>query len=83
MLSEVLRAGHEPTARFFHLSTPDSILMSYQAAPRGGILERHHALASTSRPWRRMPCRRRLPQRLILRPLLALNRDYIRSVQTQ
>jgi hypothetical protein len=30
MLSEVLRAGHEPTARLSHLSTPDSILMSYQ-----------------------------------------------------
>jgi hypothetical protein len=30
MLSEVLRAGHEPTAGLFHLSTPDSILMSYQ-----------------------------------------------------
>ena len=29
MLSEVLRAEHEPTARFSHLSTPDSILMSY------------------------------------------------------
>src|SRR5262245_66696711 len=29
MLSAVLRAEHEPTARFFHLSTPDSILMSY------------------------------------------------------
>jgi hypothetical protein len=30
MLSEVLRAGHEPTAGLSHLSTPDSILMSYQ-----------------------------------------------------
>jgi len=30
MLSEVLRAGHEPTAGFSPLSTPDSILMSYQ-----------------------------------------------------
>ena len=29
MLSAVLRAGHEPTAGLFHLSTPDSILMSY------------------------------------------------------
>ena len=30
MLSAVLNAGHEPTAGLFHLSTPDSILMSYQ-----------------------------------------------------
>jgi len=30
MLSEVLRAGPEPTAGLSHLSTPDSILMSYQ-----------------------------------------------------
>jgi hypothetical protein len=30
MLSEVLRAGHEPTAGLSHLSTPDSILMCYQ-----------------------------------------------------
>ena len=29
MLSEVLRAGHEPTAGLSHLSTPDSILMCY------------------------------------------------------
>jgi len=30
MLSEVLRAGHEPTAGLSHLSTPDSILMCYR-----------------------------------------------------
>jgi hypothetical protein len=30
MLSEVLRAGPEPTAGRSHLSTPDSILMCYQ-----------------------------------------------------
>jgi hypothetical protein len=30
MLSEVLRAGREPTAGLSDLSTPDSILMSYQ-----------------------------------------------------
>jgi hypothetical protein len=29
MLSEVRRAGHEPTAGLSHLSTPDSILMCY------------------------------------------------------
>jgi hypothetical protein len=29
MLSEVLRAGHEPTAGLSHLRIPDSILMSY------------------------------------------------------
>ena len=31
MLSEVLRAGPEPTPGLSHLSTPDSILMSCQA----------------------------------------------------
>src|SRR4030095_7373085 len=30
MLSAVLRAGREPTAGLSHLSTPDSILMSYR-----------------------------------------------------
>jgi hypothetical protein len=30
MLSAVLRAGHAPTAGLSHLSTPDSILMSYR-----------------------------------------------------
>jgi hypothetical protein len=39
MLSEVLRAGHEPTAGLFHLSTPDSILMSYQKSTHGGVDE--------------------------------------------
>jgi hypothetical protein len=35
MLSEVLRAGREPTAGLSHLSTPDSILMSYQNLRHG------------------------------------------------
>ena len=35
MLSAVLRAGHEPAAGLFHLSTPDSILMSYPKSCRG------------------------------------------------
>ena len=39
MLSEVLRAGHEPTAGLFHLSTPDSILMSYQKSKYSGVEE--------------------------------------------
>ena len=30
MLSEVLRAGREPTAELSYLSTPDSILMCYR-----------------------------------------------------
>jgi hypothetical protein len=34
MLSAVLRAGREPTAGLSHLSTPDSILMSYQKLGR-------------------------------------------------
>jgi hypothetical protein len=34
MLSEVLRAGHEPTAGLSLLSTPDSILMCYQKSRR-------------------------------------------------
>jgi hypothetical protein len=37
MLSEVLRARHEPTAGLSHLSTPDSILMSYQKSTPGGV----------------------------------------------
>ena len=35
MLSEGLRAGREPTARLSDLSTPDSILMSYQKLAKG------------------------------------------------
>src|SRR5262249_14244080 len=40
MLSEVLRAGCEPTAGHSHLSTPDSILMCYladQIMPRSSL----------------------------------------------
>jgi len=39
MLSGVLRAGREPTAGLSDLSTPDSILMSYQKSPHGGVDE--------------------------------------------
>jgi hypothetical protein len=48
MLSEVLRAGHEPTAGLSHLRTPDSILMSYvNVVRRDGA--RYHGQARCGR----------------------------------
>jgi len=44
MLSEVLRAGPEPTAGLSHLSTPDSILMSYQILKASAHLHRQSPL---------------------------------------
>ena len=43
MLSAVLNAGHEPTAGLFHLSTPDSILMSYQILQDLGAMRSRYA----------------------------------------
>jgi hypothetical protein len=44
MLSDVLRAGCEPTAGLSHLSTPDSILMCYQILQASAPLHRQRRL---------------------------------------
>ena len=46
MLSEVLRAEHEPTAGLSHLSTPDSILMCYRKLRNPRRVLRSHAPVS-------------------------------------
>jgi hypothetical protein len=53
MLSEVLRAGHEPTAGLSHLSTPDSILMSYQKS-KHGVVEALGAFTQIGAIWVRL-----------------------------